>query len=221
MSKAIWGLSALTLLACGCDDNASFSSVSEMVQPAQRPVVSIVPIIDNTKNDCCWNLSDELSSTIYATLSERDHIWINHSSQVRAKAKPLLEKHNPFGTDLSWIKKGFQDEEFVAFLELVEHEEVLNQNKIKPEDPRSCSAELRLSMRVRVFDLRGKEPKIVLQELVHNAHYVHPQFNHLNFYQVSWKEPGFNDSPIGLAHAKFTKELSDRLEDYILTAART
>lgn len=75
-------------------------------------------------------------------------------------------------------------------------------------------------MRVRVFDLRGKEPKIVLQELIHDSHFIPRQFTQANFYQVPWGHESFSISPIGLAHAEFTKEISSRLEDYILMATK-
>ena len=221
MSKSLFSLCAIALITCGChDDSSSGSSVSSQAPISTMPIVSVVPLIDNTKNDCDWSLSDELSSALYANLSQQDHVLLNPSSKVRAKARSALEKHNPFDKDLSWVKKSFQDEEFVVFLELVEHEEVLNQNRTKPADPSTCSSELRMSVRVRVIDLRSKEPQVVLQELVHDTHYNHPQFNNVNFYQVPWKDQSFSISPVGLAHAKLTKELAQRIEDYILIAVK-
>ncbi len=221
MSKSLLCLCAIALITCGChEDSSTESSVSSQLSPSHVPIVSIVPLIDNTKNECEWSLSDELSSSLYANLSQQDRVILNSSSQVRARAKPALEKHNPFDKDLSWVKKSFQNEEFVVFLELVEHEEVLNQNRTKPIDPSLCSAQLRMSVRLRVIDLRSQEPKVILQELIHDAHSIHPQFNHINFHQVPWKDQSFSISPVGLAHAKFTKELAQRIEDYILIAVK-
>lgn len=223
MSKALLTLCALSLISCGCDNrHPPSSSATSYVQPiSDQPIVSIVPIIDNTKSEYDWSLSDELSSEIYSILSQRDQLILNRSSQVRAKATPFLAQNNPFESEFSAIKKGFGQEEFVAFLELIEHEEVLDQNKIKPQDPHTCRSDLNLSMRIRVFDLRGREPKVILQELVRSTHSIPAPFNRFNFYQVSWKDPSFSVSPVGLAHAKFTKEIAERIEDYILTAVRS
>ncbi len=77
-----------------------------------------------------------------------------------------------------------------------------------------------MSVRVRVIDLRSAEPQVVLQELIHDAHPIHAQFNQVNFYQVPWKDQSFSISPVGTAHGKFTKELSQRIEDYILIALK-
>ena len=186
----------------------------------EKPIVSIVPVIDNTKSDYDWSLSDELSSTIYYRLAQQDNFFIVDAPQVRAKTKKLKEGENPFGPDISWVKKAFQGDDFVVFLELVEHEEVYKQDRKKTADPQECSADLNMSMRVRVFDLRGTEPKTVLQELVHDSHFIPRQFTQANFYQVPWGHASFSISPIGLAHAEFTKEIASRLEDYILMSSK-
>lgn len=217
MSRFILALPLLSLALCSChnDDSASVSQIYQVPIESQ-PIVAVVPVIDNTKTSYDWNLSDELSSSIYAHLAERDHLRLVSSSKVRLKTKPLLEKNNPFDSDISWIKKNFRDEEFVVFLELVEHEEVLADARKKKPDPEKSSAELRMSLRIRAFDLRGSEPVVVLQELATDTYFIHPQFNQVNFYQVSWKDPTFEMSPVGLAHEKFTKEIARRIDDYIL-----
>jgi hypothetical protein len=174
--------------------------------------------MDNTKNDYEWNLSDELSSALYAQISSQDKVILNPSSKVRLKARATLDQHNPFDKEIGWAKKAFQDEEFVVFLELIEHDEVLNQSRSKPVDPATCSAELKMGVRLRVLDLRGATPRVVLQEIVRSAHALHPQFTRVNFYQVSWKDQSFHDSPLGIAHAKLIRELAERIEDYILIA---
>lgn len=220
MSRILLSLSALALIAAGCDDDNSNSTQAFHQAPAKaKPIVSIVPIIDNTKSNYEWNLSDELSSSIYNRLGQQNHLHIVEVAKVRGKIKKLKETNNPFSTDISWVKNAFPSDEFVVFLELVEHEEVAQQNKKKPTDPKNCNADLNISMRIRAFDLRGNEPKVILQELVHDTHFIPRAFTQENFYQVPWGHESYSISPIGLAHAKFTRELSDRIEDYILMTA--
>jgi hypothetical protein len=186
--------------------------------PAAAPVVAVVPLIDHTVHNYEWNLSDEISSALYAQMAQQDHLRLLPSSRVRAKVTPLLAQHNPFDVDMGWMKKAFQEEEFVAFLELVEHEEVLA-DALKPQcNAELSSSELRVSVRLRLVDMRGKEPVVILQELIHDAHYIMPQFNRVNFYQVPWKDPQFDSSPIGVAHQKLTREIARRIDDYIRLA---
>jgi hypothetical protein len=221
MSRFILSVSLLALIAGGCDDNNQNNPQAyNQTATEGKPVVSIVPVVDNTKNDYDWNLSDELSSSLYYRLAQRDKVFVVDAPHVRAKTKKLKEGENPFGPDISWIKKAFQGDQFVVFLELVEHEEVYKQDRKKTADVSECSADLNMSMRVRIFDLRGAEPKVVLQEIVHDTHFIPRQFTQANFYQVPWGHESFGISPIGLAHAEFTKEIASRLEDYIVLSAK-
>jgi hypothetical protein len=221
MSRAVVCLSALALIAAGCDDD-QFQIRSNHQTSAQtpKPIVAVVPVIDNTNNTYDWSLSDEFSSGIYYRLSQQDHVFLVDAPHVRAKTKKLVEGQNPFGPEFSWVKKAFHGDEFVVFLELVEHQEVLKQDRKKPSAQENCAADLNMSMRVRVFDLRDAEPKIVLQELVHDTHFIPRPFTRVNFHQVPWGDASYSISPMGLAHAEFTKEIASRLDDYILMAAK-
>ena len=208
---------ALTATSCR-DQNQETSALHESGAPL-KPVVTIVPVIDSTKNDLPWSLSDELTNAIDYRLATNNNVYLIEQSKTRAALKKVKEAYSPFGMDTSWIKKAFNNEEFVVFLELIDHEEVFRQDKKNPVDPQHCSADLNMSMRVRVFDLRGEQPQVVLQELIHNTHFVPRQFTQVNFYQASWGEDTFSISPMGLAHTEFTKEIAKRIEDYILIAS--
>ncbi|MBI2810761.1 MAG: hypothetical protein HYX67_08040 [Candidatus Melainabacteria bacterium] len=220
MSRLLLSLSVLSLIAVGCDDTNKNTSQAYEQKSNSKPVVSVVPIIDNTKNSYEWNLSDELSSSLYYRFAQQDTLFLEKASAVRAKTRKLAEGQNPFGPDITWVKKAFQGDDFVVFLELVEHEEVYKQNKKKPVDNSETSADLNMSMRVRVFDVRDNEPKVILQELIHDSHFIPRPFTEANFYQVAWGHESFSVSPIGLAHAQFVKEIATRLEDYILMAKK-
>lgn len=221
MSRTLISAALLALIAAGCSDNSSDGNQAYQQSPVQgKPVVTVVPVIDSTKNSFDWNLSDELSSALYQHFAQQDRLALNPGSKVRAKTKKFAEGNNPFGADITWVKHAFQEEEFVVFLELVEHEEVLNHATKKGVDPRNCSADLKMSMRVRVVDLQGNEPRVILQEMVHDSHFIPRAFTQENFYQVSWGDETFNISPLGLAHGNFTKEIAKRVEDYILTLSK-
>ena len=164
MLRFVPSLFLIALVVGGCNDNEQNHLQTYNQLPGQaKPTVSIVPIIDNTHSHYPWNLSDELSCSVYTYIAQRNHVTVNKSSQVRNKARNITEGQNPFGSDISWMKKTFQDDQFVVFLELVEHEEVPQQNRKKLTHPQNCSANLNMSMRIRALDLRGKEPTIVLQ----------------------------------------------------------
>ncbi len=208
----------MALAGAGCnqnnttDDQTAFQSE----QYRSKPMVTLIPVINSTQAQVEWNLSDELSSEIFYQLSQTRELTLTAPNKVRAMVKKLKENQNPFGTDIHWVKQTFAQDQFVIFLELTEHEEVLRQDRKKPSLPEDCTADLKMSMRIRVFDVREEEPKVVLQEIIHDSHFVPRPFTHINFYQTSWEDENFAITPLGLAHAQFTKEISSRLKDYIL-----
>jgi hypothetical protein len=213
-------LLALALTLVGCDDDRQNGQVSSY-QSEKKPVVTIIPVIDNTKNNYEWSLSDEFSSELTERLSRRNHLDLADARKTHEKARRLKESQSPFSSDISWVKNAFQGDEFVVFLELVEHEELFRQDPKKPSALEECSADLNMTMRVRIFDVRGDQPKIVLQELVRDTQFIPRQFTSENLYQACWGNMSYSISPVGLAHAKLSKELSARIEDYILISAHT
>ena len=129
--------------------------------------------------------------------------------------KKLPESCNPFDQDLGWVKKVFSEDDFVVFLELIDHEEATITGQRK-SSLRDCPAELNMTMRLRVIDNRAAEPQIILQELLHDSHHIPKQFTRFNFTQVAWGETSYSISPLGLAHAQFSKEIATRINEYIL-----
>ena len=104
-------------------------------------------------------------------------------------------------------------------LSLFEHNEaarVPHTAQITTSNIQNCSADLNITIRLRIVDLRPFEPKIILQEMIHDTHHIPRQFTRANFYQVSWENEHFHISPLGLAHAELVKDLCNRLEEYIL-----
>lgn len=215
MLRLIPILSCLALVATGCDDPSDPQTYRGETARI-KPLVTIVPVIDNTKTNYTWSLSEEFTTALFSHLNGRNHLSLTDARGIKAKTKTLEEQNNPFGPEISWIKDAFQKDSFVVFLELVEHEEVFNQDRKKVSDISKCSADLKMSMRVRAFDLRQETPKVILQEIFHKTHHLPRQFTSENFYQVSWEDTLFNVTPLGLAHAQFTKEIAKRIEDYIL-----
>ena len=210
-------VSCLAVLVAGCVRQGPSSQTQYDSEGRVKPVAALVPVIDRLAGDLPWNLSDELTAAIYNRLALKNKVQLIDSRTVHSKVKKLGSAHNPFGEDLGWVRNVFNQEEFVIFLELVEHEEVPVSSE-KTADPRDLPAELNISMRVRVLDLRSQEPKVVLQELIHDSRHIPKTFNRYNFYQVIWGKEGFGISPMGLAHARMTREIAARLEAYILFA---
>ncbi|MBI3236458.1 MAG: hypothetical protein HYZ48_01930, partial [Chlamydiales bacterium] len=163
-----------------------------------------------------WSLSEEFTIEIGTRLKQEKKIHLQDIEKTYASLKKAKLRSNPFGNEIDWIGQVFTEEDFVVFLEIVEHDEVLKQDKQNPADPHLCSSDLNITLRVRVFDLTQDKPRVVLQELLHETQFIPAPFTYVNFYQSSWQEDAFSISPTGLAHAKLYKEASLRIKDYIL-----
>lgn len=174
-----------------------------------KPSVAVASLLDTTSFDASWSLSEELTQGVMNLVAGTGEIFV-HSQQE----SPFTE--NPFGTNLSWMKREFQGEEFVAFLELVEHEFV--PVKAKGIAPQEASSNLNMGVRLRVVDLRQETPKIVLQEMIRDSYFVPKTLIPVDYSVEAWGTENFRKTPMGVAHAGLVKEIASRITDYILLA---
>lgn len=198
----------------GCQkDNDSTTALSE--SKITKPAVAIVPLIDNSEQSLGWNISDEITYTLCSKLDQKNLFNLALPSQIRTQTKRMKGKNNPFGEDIAWMKQVFAEEDFVVFLELLEHREIPKETS-KPTPPAMLAADLKVGLRIRIIDNRGETPKVTLQEILQDSHFIPRQFNQYNFDQCSWDTEEFGLSPVGIAHSQLIKEVKDRIESYIL-----
>jgi hypothetical protein len=213
MNRWKYSTLALMLFLGGCHNNQG-STMTVMEKPVSiRPIVAVVPVMDHSRHELSWSISNELTQAIRQKLAEHNQLYLLSEDQVYAMNRKSSQG-DAFGLETLWMKKAYQQNEFVAFFELIEHREA---PLIAPQEtPEESPAQLTIVMRVRVFDLRGEQPKVVLQETVEQTHHIPRQFTRHQFNQVPWGDEMFEISPLGLAHAKICQEVSTRVEDYIL-----
>lgn len=208
--KCSIGLGILLLAGCRHDNNSTTALIEK---PATaRPIVAVVPVMDRSRHELSWNVSLELTQALRSRLAQPGSLYLLSEDQVYALTRKSINGNDPFGVETAWVKKGYQQNEFVAFFELIDHRE----QSLAAEESEASPAELTLAMRVRVFDLRGETPKIVLEERVEQTHHIPKQFTRTQFNQVPWGDEMFEISPLGIAHQKLCQELASRVEDYIL-----
>ena len=210
MHRWTTSLLALGLFLGGCrsDNNSATALIQQPV--ITRPIVAVVPVLDRSRHELSWNVSHELTAAIRQRLAQHETLYLLDEDQVYAMTRKAAHAQDPFGLETAWIKKGYPQNEFVSFFELVDHQEIPFSTE---ED---SPAVLNVSMRVRVIDLRGETPQIVLEEIVEQSHHIPKQFTRNQVNQVPWGDEMFAISPLGIAHEKLCQELASRVEDYIL-----
>lgn len=205
-------LLALAIISTACSkQNKSTQDISRFTPSGSlKPTVAIVPVIDNSHSGLSWNVSQEFTEEISNNIAKRNKFFVANQSSVNAVTHQLKESDNPFSNDYSWVKKNFKDNEFVVFLELVEHNEALLK-----KDHETGPADLQMAMRIRVFDVRGERPRVILQEIVQKSHYIPKFFTRTLAFQPDWQEEGYSISPMGMAHAEFSSYVSKRIQHYL------
>ncbi|HEX4840146.1 MAG TPA: CT253 family lipoprotein [Rhabdochlamydiaceae bacterium] len=202
----------------GCYYSGNLPSILSEARASNRPIVSFVPVIDHSKSDLNWNVSQELTKAIRDRLAQKKRVYMVGEDHVAALSQKALSAHTPFEGDTSWVRRSFPESEFVVFMELMEHDEI----PAMPKEPQDSPADLTMALRVVVVDVREKTPKVVLQEIVEQSHHIPRQFNKANLNQVPqvplWGDEAFDVSPLGIAHDQLCKEVATRVEDYILIA---
>ena len=214
----IYFLAVAGILA-GCHSDAQDSVVIESEK--QIPKVAILPLIDNSEQVLDWSLSDEFTYTLCSKLRQQGALQIASLPHIKSYVRKMKSTYNPFSEDLSWTKNVFTDEEFVVFLEMVEHREEPHTSSLSLQTtPETLNADLHICLRLRILDLRHETPTITLQELFQDSHFIPRQFTQYNFHQAAWNTDEFALSPVGIAHAQLLRQLKERIEDYILLASK-
>ena len=181
-----------------------------------KPVVAFIPVFDRSEAQIPWDLSEEFTAQLKQCFLKRKNFFLENADHINEKIAFLTENTNPFSNDITWIKEVFNEEEFIVFTELIEHDIHPKELKNNFLDKITPSFELSLTMRIRIFDLRNQTPRIILQELVHQNHLIPKPKSLPSQSKETWKKLRFKVTPLGLAHLQFSKEIARRIEDYIL-----
>ncbi len=197
--------------SCQKDSGTSYSTSQSA---SFRPSVAIAPVIDHSESNLGWDLSDEITYSVSTRLIQKTKLNVSDPQKTRTQLRKNKVTTNPFGSDLTWVKRTFPGEDFVVFMELIEHREQprgAGNNKA----PESLPADLNLALRLRIIDVRNEQPQVVLQEIIQDSHFIPRQFTQYNFDQAPWNSEEFGITPVGIAHSLLIKELSARIDDYI------
>ena len=203
-------LLAIIFLFASCTNDYSEEFTKYYEDGRAKPNVVIAPIMDTSSNtDLPWSLSEEFLQKILSKVAVRSTLYVNKDEEINQ----IPSSENPFGSDISWVKEEYAPHEFVVFLEIAQHEIV----KQKPHKASSPS-NLQMAVRIRIIDIRGAAPKVVLQELVKDSYYINKNVLHTDYNEVIWGSDRYRRTPMHSAHERIIKEITARLNDYILLA---
>jgi len=192
------------LVFSSCSNNQDTNSTTSRFYDdgRARPVVAISSVIDSTSYDLTWSLSEEITFLIKSQLSNNKNLFLSSTEMMDEN---LTNTDAPFDLNVSWMKDRFDNSEFLVFLELLNHNELKKDN----------ISNLEMSMRIRIVDVRSKEPKVILQECIDDNYYIAKGSIKEDYQNVIWGSSEYANSRMGLAHKQLAKEISDRISDYV------
>ncbi|KKL62258.1 hypothetical protein LCGC14_2187020, partial [marine sediment metagenome] len=139
---------------------------------------------------------------IKSKLSNNKNLFLSSTEMMD---ESLTNTDDPFDVNVTWMKDRFDNSEFLVFLEL------LNHNELK----KGTISNLEMSMRIRIVDVRAKEPKVILQECIDDNYYIAKGSIKENYQNTIWGSAEYANSRMGLAHKQLANEISERISDYI------
>jgi hypothetical protein len=217
MIKRLGLLAGVLLALVGCSSKGNYEHATRFHEDGRaKPIVAFVPVFDRSGSNVGWSLSEEFTHSLKSRFLKRSNFYVSTSNEINSAIATLSAENNPFGAETNWIKESFENHEYVVFAELVEHDIHPKELKGNFLDKITPSSELTVTMRIRVFDLRGSKPQVILQEFVRQSHVIPKPSDLTEHSPERWKKIIYAVSPMGLAHAQLAKEVVKRIEDYIL-----
>jgi hypothetical protein len=210
MKRLVFTLAAITLICGGFAKHYGIASTFQAVG-RQKAIVAVLPVInDNHITNILWDISQELTAEIRKRVYESNKICLQQELASLEVAK-LLNVPNPHAIS-NTAAESLQDAEFAIITEVIEQKE-----KSFKTHPESASV-LTCALSVRVLDLRGAFPKVILQEILDKNYVMAMPYMHCDYKKMAWGTEAFRYTPLGMAHNRLVNELTRRVEAYIEAA---
>jgi hypothetical protein len=181
-----------------------------------------MPVRDLTQASMPWSLAEEFDAAISSSLLRDGSLYVLPRAETeQAMAKLTTPRLDSKLNDLISL---FAPAEFLVELELVRHREapIADRSKLPIHMQDEAASVIESQMRVRLYDLRRKEgqtePKLLLQEIVDIDHFVDKNKTATNYARDGVGTKAYPKTPLGIAHAKLSAEVSERIEHYVAIA---
>lgn len=195
----------LALVAVGCGGPRYVDYFPCHDDGTPKPKVALMPIM-NTGCSLPWDLSEEIYDGMYYELMNSGEIYLVSPKEM---GKGWLNRNsiNFFSNDFSCMQD-FSNTDFVVVMEVIER-------SVCACDP-CAPSNLSLTMRVRIkmIDIRGCEPKIVLYEIFKTS-YTGIQKNADIENEIFWRDECYPKTFCGKGHHRIIYMLTKRLEEVI------
>lgn len=214
--KSVLFLVAICFSLCGCGPRyKEFARYHG--DGRSKPVVAWLPVTDHASHFLPWDVGDELSFTIRNQLLNSGSLFLAPQFDTLPLAKEVRAR-NLIDNDLSFAKPFADEYEYLVLCDLVEHDSIpYKRQSVKPVYPIDGKVKeiLQMKLRVRILDLRGKKPRLVLQELIRSNHLVPETTKEVDYNHVVWGSEEYKSTFMALAHRRLARDVARQAEEYI------
>ena len=214
MLKFLFSALVTMIVAVGCGGPNYIDYFPYHDDGTPKPRVALMPVIDSSRSGVSWELSEEFSQSLYSDLMNSGALYVLSPAEV---GEAWNKSYDYFGSDLSFTRE-FCNTDFIVALEIVQHGLVPCDPNYKSTGAGQChdyNRLLNVGVRARVIDIRRKEPRVVLFEVIKSNYVVAPPYDTINLEKQPWKSVGYETSPCGVVHERLMADLIKRLEDVI------
>jgi len=178
----------------------------------KKPIVCLLGVFDSSMSELPWSLSPEFTTQIQQKIMQSRQLFLVQDYPLVNYLLSQDRNYKPFLQDLNVLHNLPLQSEYVVFMELIRHD------LKKSTESVSLTEKLDMAIRVRIIDLRGKSPRIILQELFEKKTDILGSLSLIDYRSNTWGSASFSVLPLGIAHNDFCNTLAERIEEYILVA---
>lgn len=216
MARFFIFLAACAALCVGCVGQNRDTTLYHRSGRA-KPIVAVLPVIDNTAEKLVsWDVSNEITEEIRKRIFTSPKLYLLREGGSLDLAEQL-NMANP-------AELAKQTEQKLGAAEFIVVAELIDQNE-KPFGVPGASSEkphleevgsvISMAMRVRVLDVRGEHPRIILQEVLSHEQIVSRAYLNCDYGKSCWGTEAYERTPLGIVHNKMVRELVARVEGYV------
>ena len=216
--RSHWIALSLLLVLSSCIVSRPDSTVRYTDSGHKRCTVAIAPLYDRSHCHLPWSISSELTGEVRQWL-EKDGAVVLVKRQRTDPFFDQLKVDELFDWESERLMT-LRDTDFVVLMELMRHREVpYRRQEIQPIYPYRGDAGtvLCMEMRVRIVDLRGDKPQLVLQQMIPSNHAI-PRglsLNEVDYVHVPWQSQSYLKTPMGKAHSRLARDVAKQVEGYV------
>ena len=202
---------ALSVIGCTFNhhDTAKFHN-----DGTQKPSVMLAPMMGKASVDVSWSVKSEITDRIYNNLINAGQFYFPSDEGALSYVLGKQDISSCSDARMHDITKS----NFIVLVELIDHKEVPYTGQvIKPIYP--CDGKIgsviMMTAMIKVLDMRGKKPKIVLHEVLYSNHLVEKAKSFADYTENQYGSAIYKYTAYNMAHARLANDIAKNVVKYI------